>query len=74
MRMKSYFNPEVLENRGKMFDQAQVPHYDKIHIEQLAGMVTTKGYQIQFRRDQNGMVVHDDKKEGTYRDVGVRPL
>ena len=48
MRMKSYFNPEVLERRGKMFDWAQVAHYDEIHIEQLADMVTTNRYQVRF--------------------------
>ena len=74
MRTKRYFNSELLEREGKMFDWAQVAHFDEMHIEQIAGMVTTNGYQVRFRRDKDGKVVHDDKKEGTYGDVGVRAL
>ena len=74
MRMKRFLKSELLESEGKMFDWAQVAHYNKIHIEQITGMVTTNRYQVRFKRDSDGKVVHNEKEEGTYRDVGVSAL
>ena len=61
----------MLVQEGKMFDWAQVAHYDDIHIEQKTGMDTTSGYQIRFKRDENGKLIQEKDKQGTYRDVGV---
>ena len=57
-----------------MFDWAQVAHYDEIHIEQKAGLTTTNGYQIRFKRDINGKLVTNKTGEGTYQNVGVSAL
>jgi len=71
LKNESFLNKSMLVQEGKMFDWAQVAHYDEIHIEQKAGMETTSGYQIRFKRDENGKLIREKDKQGTYRDVGV---
>ena len=71
LKNESFLNKSMLVQEGKMFDWAQVAYYDEIHIEQKAGMETTSGYQIRFKRDENGKLIQEKDKQGTYRDVGV---
>ena len=71
LKNESFLNKSMLVQEGKMFDWAQVAHYDEIDIEQKAGMEPTSGYQIRFKRDENGKLILKKGQNGTHKDVRV---
>ena len=65
-----------MNNSSKLPDLEceQIVSYEKVHIEQQGGPLSSTGYQIRFKRDKNGKMCTDgtgsyapDKTKSTYK-------
>jgi hypothetical protein len=64
-KVPSWLDVNKLKQMEKVFDIAQVVHFDEVHKKQVIGLSTFSGEQIRFERDADGNLLHpsDFEKE-----------
>jgi hypothetical protein len=73
-KVPSWLDVNKLKQMEKVFDIAQVVHFDEVHKKQVIGLSTFSGEQIRFKRDADGNLLYpsDFEKEVVLNEESMR--